>query len=191
MCESRKRRYWDIIAYKSYSHRFINKATYGRKVEDIYEYTLDSKQWMSPMIFHLWYSRLTDLFLLGCITTSSQHFNFNCDLYSARDYQHCWADVSGGSVCLRWSQVTACFLCRDLSPNISRVSVMLIMWWMVIKITGNCFLLSTSWELISIVGFELDSSVESRKMLTLLHKVRWNKSFNPPVTSHHTPCNRM
>ena len=83
------------INHKSYGHRFINKATYGRKVEDIYEYTLDSKQWMSPMIFHLWYSRLTDLFLLGCITTSSQHFNFNCDLYSARDYQHCWADVSG------------------------------------------------------------------------------------------------
>ena len=42
-----------VKANKSRGLRLINKATYGRKVEDIYEYTLHSKQWMSLMIFHL------------------------------------------------------------------------------------------------------------------------------------------
>ena len=63
--------------------QLINKATYGKKVVPIHTHI--SKQWTSPMIFHLWYSRLTDLFL---------GHHFNCYLYAAcyqisACYQHC------------------------------------------------------------------------------------------------------
>ena len=107
--------------------------------------TMDVSHDFPPVIFKV------DWFVPSWLHHSSQHFNFNCDLYSARDYQCCLC--TGGwwfklpSVCGSDDLCgPACFVSRSFSEDIPSV------WdphhvMNGYQISGHCFLFSRSWEL--------------------------------------------
>ena len=76
---------------------------------------------MSPMIFHLWYSRLTDLFLLGCITSANISISIVICIQQRLSVLRGGDDSNSRLFAALMIYVASdrCVLCPDLSPNIS------------------------------------------------------------------------